>query len=146
VWNDRHHGDPVAEMYVPFAQQPDSSMAFIIRTTSKPEDIIAAIRQTVQSLDKDQPVYGIRTLESVMSEAVAKPSFRTFLLGVFASVALILAMVGIYDRRRQYSHHRPAIARSLELKGRFRTLAPAYQTGGCAESSCNNIQLASFIF
>jgi putative ABC transport system permease protein len=89
-------GDPVAEMYVPFAQQPDSSMAFIIRMTSKPEGTIAAVRQTVQSLDKDQPVYGIRTLESVMSEAVAKPSFRMFLLGIFASVALILAMVGIY--------------------------------------------------
>ena len=89
-------GDPVAEMYVPFAQQPASSMAFIIRTTSKPEGIIAAVRQTAQSLGKDQPVYDIRTLESVMSEAVAKPSFRMFLLGVFAVVALILAMVGIY--------------------------------------------------
>jgi putative ABC transport system permease protein len=89
-------GEPVAEMYVPFAQQPDSSMAFIIRTTSKPEGIIAAVRQTVQSLDKYQPVSGVRTLESVMSEAVAKPRFRTFLLGVFAVVALILAMVGIY--------------------------------------------------
>jgi putative ABC transport system permease protein len=83
-------------MYVPFAQQPVSSMAFVIRTTSKPEGIIAAVRQTVESVDKDQPVYGIRTLESVMSEAVAKPSFRTFLLGIFAVVALILAMVGIY--------------------------------------------------
>jgi putative ABC transport system permease protein len=89
-------GEPVAEMYVPFAQQPDSSMAFIIRTTSKPEGIIAAVRQTVQSLDKYQPVSGVRTLESVMSEAVAKPRFRTFLLGVLAVVALILAMVGIY--------------------------------------------------
>ncbi|MGH9837905.1 MAG: ABC transporter permease, partial [Blastocatellia bacterium] len=64
-------GEPVAEMYMPFAQQPDSSMAFMIRTTSKPEGIIAAVRQTAQSLDKDQPVHGIRTLESVMSEAVA---------------------------------------------------------------------------
>ena len=89
-------GAPVAEMYAPFAQQPGSWMAFMIRTTSEPEGIIAAVRQTVQSLDKNQPVYGVRTLESVMSEAVAKPRFRTFLLGVFAVVALILAMVGIY--------------------------------------------------
>jgi putative ABC transport system permease protein len=89
-------GAPVAEMYVPFAQQPASSMAFIIRTTGKPEGIIAAVRQTAQSLDKDQPLFGVRTLESVMSEAVAKPSFRMFLLGIFALVALVLAMVGIY--------------------------------------------------
>jgi putative ABC transport system permease protein len=89
-------GDPVAEMYVPFAQRPASSMAFVIRTTGKPEGIIGAVRETAQSLDKVQPVYGVRTLESVMSEAVAKPSFRTFLMGVFALVALTLAMVGIY--------------------------------------------------
>jgi putative ABC transport system permease protein len=92
----RLDGEPVAEMYMPFAQLPDSSMAFLIRTTGKPEGIIAAVRQTVQSLGKDQPVYGLRTFESVMSEAVAEPRFRTFLLGVFALVALILAMVGIY--------------------------------------------------
>jgi predicted permease len=88
--------DPVAEMYVPFAQQPASSMAFIIRTISKPEGLIAAVRQTAQSLDKDQPLYSVRTLESVMSEAVAEPSFRMFLLGIFALMALVLAMVGIY--------------------------------------------------
>ncbi len=89
-------GEPVAEMYRPFAQQPVSSMAFMLRTTGKPEGITAAVRQTVQSLGKDQLVYDIRMFESVMSEAVAKPRFRTFLLGVFAVVALILALVGIY--------------------------------------------------
>jgi putative ABC transport system permease protein len=88
--------EPVAEMYMPYTQQPRSAMAIMIRAAGNPEAIAAAVRRTAQSLDKDQPVYGIRTLESVMSEAVAKPRFRTFLLAAFAGVALILAMVGIY--------------------------------------------------
>src|SRR5437016_1601671 len=87
---------PVAEMYMPFAQQPQSSMALTIRATNKPESGVAAVRREVQALDKNQLVHSIRTLESVMSEAVAAPRFRTSLLGVFAVVALILAMVGIY--------------------------------------------------
>ena len=87
---------PVAEMYMPFAQQPQSSMALMIRATNKPESVVAAVRREVQALDKNQLVHSIRTLESVMSEAVAAPRFRTSLLGVFAVVALILAVAGIY--------------------------------------------------
>src|SRR6266446_4597418 len=87
---------PVAEMYMPFAQQPQSSMALMIRATNKPESVVAAVRREVQTLDKNQLVHSIRPLESVMSEAVATPRFRTLLLGVFAVVALILAMVGVY--------------------------------------------------
>jgi putative ABC transport system permease protein len=87
---------PVAEMYMPFAQQPESSTALMIRTTNNPEGLAAAVRHEVQTLDKTQLVHSVRTLDSVMSEAVATPRFRTSLLGVFAVVALILAMVGIY--------------------------------------------------
>ncbi len=89
-------GKPVPEMYVPFAQQPGRSIALMIRTTNKPESIAAAVRRNVQALDRNQVVYGGRTFEGVMSEAVAKPRFRASLLGVFAAVALILAMVGVY--------------------------------------------------
>src|SRR5207244_3784031 len=87
---------PVAEMYLPFAQEPQSSTALLIRTTNNPEIAAAAVRHEVQTLDKTQLVHSVRTLDSVMSEAVATPRFRTSLLGVFAVVALILAMVGIY--------------------------------------------------
>ncbi|HKX29457.1 MAG TPA: ABC transporter permease, partial [Blastocatellia bacterium] len=89
-------GRPVAEMYVPFAQQPRRSMALMIRTTNKPESLADAVRREASALDRSQLVYGVRTLESVISESVATPRFQTFLLGVFAVVALILAMVGIY--------------------------------------------------
>jgi len=87
---------PLPEMYMPFAQQPESGMALMIRTTNDPESVAAAVRHEVRGLDKTQLVYNVRTLESVMSEAVVTPRFRTSLLGVFAVIALILAMVGIY--------------------------------------------------
>jgi putative ABC transport system permease protein len=87
---------PAPEMYMPFAQQPRRSMALMIRTTNKPESVAAAVRRNVLALDRNQLAYGLRTFEGVMSEAVAKPRFRASLLGVFAAVALILAMVGVY--------------------------------------------------
>jgi predicted permease len=87
---------PAPEMYVPFAQRPGRSMALMIRTTNKPESVAAAVRRNVQALDRNQLAYGLRTFEGVMSEAVATPRFRASLLGVFAAVALILAMVGVY--------------------------------------------------
>ena len=87
---------PVAEMYMPFGQQPQSAAALLIRTTTRPDSLAAAVRHEVQGLDKNQLIYNVRTLDGVMSEAVATPRFRTSLLGVFAVVALILAMVGIY--------------------------------------------------
>jgi putative ABC transport system permease protein len=89
-------GKPAPEMYMPFAQQPGRSMALMIRTTNKPESVVAAVRRNVQALDRNQLVYGLRTFEGVMSEAVATPRFRASLLGVFAALALILAMVGVY--------------------------------------------------
>jgi putative ABC transport system permease protein len=87
---------PSPEMYMPFAQRPARSMALMIRTTNKPESVAAAVRRNVQALDRNQLAYGLRTFEGVMSEAVATPRFRASLLGVFAAVALILAMVGVY--------------------------------------------------
>jgi len=88
--------EPAAEMYMPFAQEPGRGMGLMIRTRNRPESIVSAVRSAAQSIDKDQPIHNVRTMERVMSEAVAAPRFRTVLLGVFAVVALLLAMVGVY--------------------------------------------------
>jgi putative ABC transport system permease protein len=50
----------------------------------------------VQSLDKNAPVYGVRTVEEILDRSVASPRFNTLLLGLFAAVALILTTVGLY--------------------------------------------------
>ena len=81
---------------MPFDQQPEPGMSLMIRYLNAGTGVAAAVRNEVLALDKDQPVYSIRTLDSVLSESVAAPRFRTLLLAVFAGVALILAAVGIY--------------------------------------------------
>jgi len=88
--------EPVTEMYMPFAQETMPFMALMIRATADPASVSAQVRNEVQSLDKDQPVYSIRTLSSILSESVATPRFRTLLLAIFAAIALTLAAVGIY--------------------------------------------------
>ena len=88
-------GESAAEMYLPFAQSPQRSMALMIRTTN-PESAANAVRREVQSLDPNLPIYGIRTMDNLISESIAAARFRTSLLAVFATVAVLLAMVGIY--------------------------------------------------
>ena len=90
------HSEPVAELYMPYDQQPEPGMALMIRSSSADVAVATAVRSEVLALDKNQPVYSVRTLDSVLSDSVATPRFRTLLLGVFAGVALILADVGIY--------------------------------------------------
>src|SRR5262245_15196954 len=88
--------DPAPEIYAPFSQRPRSVMTLIAGATGKPEQLAAAMRAAVQSVDKEQPVYRVKTMEQFFSDAVAAPRATMFLLGVLAVAALILAAVGIY--------------------------------------------------
>jgi putative ABC transport system permease protein len=84
------------EVYIAHAQNPRPSPTFAIRTTTDPALLVAAIRGEVQALDKDLPMYNVRTLEQYLSSSVAQPRFNTLLLGIFAAVALLLTIVGLY--------------------------------------------------
>ena len=82
--------------YVPYAQQPWTNMLIVARATSDPTSLAVAIKGAVQEVDKDQPIHNITTLEKVVANSTSQRRFNLLLLGVFASVALILAAVGIY--------------------------------------------------
>jgi putative ABC transport system permease protein len=88
-------GEAAAEMYWPYAQSPHRSMTLMIRTT-RPESAVNAVRREVKALDPNLPLYGIRTMEDAISESISAARFRTSLLAIFAAVALVLAMIGIY--------------------------------------------------
>jgi putative ABC transport system permease protein len=89
------------EVYIPYSQsgQPYaqySALTLVVRTSSNPASLTGAVRGVVRSIDKDQPIYNIKTMQDVLSESVAQRLFNMFLIGIFAVVALILAAVGIY--------------------------------------------------
>jgi putative ABC transport system permease protein len=87
---------PRPEMYLPLTQAASRSMALVIHTDSDPLGLVGSVRQEVRTLDKDQPVFNVRTMESLVSESVFAQRFSMALLSVFALIALILAAVGIY--------------------------------------------------
>jgi putative ABC transport system permease protein len=75
---------------------PGDSMFLAIRTGSDPTSIAAAVSSQVRSIDKEQPISDITTLESLVAASVAQSRFSALLLGLFALIALVLASVGIY--------------------------------------------------
>ncbi len=87
---------PQAEIYFAQAQMPFSTMTVVARTATEPRGLTGAARDAVQSLDKNAPVYSVRTAEEILGRSVANPRFNTLLLGLFAGVALILTAVGLY--------------------------------------------------
>ncbi|HET7840262.1 MAG TPA: FtsX-like permease family protein, partial [Terriglobia bacterium] len=99
VGNTRHEGlseDTEAEFYVPYLQLPGNSMQLAVRTAGEQDSIVSAVRAQVKDVDPDQPLYHVATLQQVLSESLAPRRFNMLLLGIFAGIALTLAMVGIY--------------------------------------------------
>jgi putative ABC transport system permease protein len=91
----RNNSDRV-QGYFPFRQFPFGGMIFTVRTTLAPEKLVASVRGQTRAVDPNQPIYDIRTLEQLRAESVAPERLNLTLLGVFAAVALVLALVGIY--------------------------------------------------
>ncbi|MGH9401661.1 MAG: ABC transporter permease [Terriglobia bacterium] len=83
-------------LYFPLAQRPKFHMSLVVRTASDPMALAGAVRQAVRSIDKQEPVYDVKTMEEYVSESVSNQRLSVFLLAVFAGLALILASVGIY--------------------------------------------------
>src|SRR6185503_3410273 len=73
-----------------------NAMILAVRTSSDPATLVAPIREQVWSLDKDQVVAKVATMENVVSDSLAQRRFIMILLGAFAAMALILANLGIY--------------------------------------------------
>ncbi len=91
---------PKAEMFFPYQQMPDmfwnAPRDLTVRTTGDPLSLAAAVRQAVWSVDRAQPVSNVRTMDDILSEEVVQRRIGMTLLVSFASLALLLASLGIY--------------------------------------------------
>jgi putative ABC transport system permease protein len=83
--------------YTPHTQQPSyHSMTLVVRSGVGAAALAPAMRQALTALDREVPLYNVRTLEHQVAGTVAEPRLRAVLLGLFAGLALMLACVGVY--------------------------------------------------
>ena len=82
--------------YFAFSQMPFSGMTIIIKGVGDPNQLINAARAQVRAIDVEQPIYNIRTMDEIRGESVAPQRLNLILLSIFAGIAFVLAIVGIY--------------------------------------------------
>jgi putative ABC transport system permease protein len=87
---------PPQMMYVPLAQDPESSASLLVKTTVSPAAVLPAIRERMAKLDPDQPMYSVESLEEIFWNEHAFFRFNTLLISAFAGMALVLSLIGIY--------------------------------------------------
>ena len=84
------------QVYIPFPQSPTSDLAFVVRTDVDPASLQPAVEAAVHVLDRDLPVFSVRTMDRVLEASIARERMAVLVLMVFAVVALTLASVGLY--------------------------------------------------
>ncbi|MGA8073265.1 MAG: ABC transporter permease, partial [Candidatus Acidiferrales bacterium] len=84
------------ELYMPEEQVAASTMSILVHTSGDPLALASSVEKAIQAIDPDQPVYRVRTMTQVMAESVARRKLGATLLGVFAGLALLLSVLGIY--------------------------------------------------
>jgi putative ABC transport system permease protein len=71
-------------------------MTMVVKTTNEPGGLVSGMTKEVAAMDADLPLFGVKTMREYLSSSVAGPRFNTTLLSIFAGVALVLTLVGLY--------------------------------------------------
>jgi len=88
--------EPPISIYHPHEQIPIPTMFLVVRSSSDPSQLISSINKEIQSLDPEIPAFEVKSMSDRVAESLGRRRFSTFLLGVFAVVALLLSVIGIY--------------------------------------------------
>jgi len=97
--NVREYGpasDYLSTFYMPLEQFPISAIQVAVRVSGEPQSLIDPLKATLIDLDKNIPIANFHTMESRYGDRIAIPRFRTYLLGVFALISLIMSTMGLY--------------------------------------------------
>jgi putative ABC transport system permease protein len=95
--NDWFLGDPIPAAYVSYQQFPQASMQILVRTSEDPRNIANTLRLEAQAIDREQPIYNIHTLQQQIYEETSGVRNAARMMIVYAVIALLLAVTGIYS-------------------------------------------------
>ena len=99
VGNIRDHGldsDPTRIVYIPYYGTGCSVAQFVVRAAESPASLVPLLRSSLAEIDPSLPLSDVRTLQDIVDASVGTKRLNTILLAIFAGIALILAMTGIY--------------------------------------------------
>ncbi len=96
VKQDGPDAPQLTEIFLPVAQEPTNAMTLVVRTSGDPLSMAAGVEKEIHTLDSNLPVARVQPMTQYFSEALARRRFSTLLLGIFGTLALVLAAVGIY--------------------------------------------------
>jgi putative ABC transport system permease protein len=99
VGHTKHEGlaaEPRVQYYLPYRQTGIPGMTVVAHTTGNPESYVNAVRQAVRSVDPDQPISAVHTMDDLLEQSVGQRRLSMLLLSLFSGIALLLASVGIY--------------------------------------------------
>ena len=88
--------EPPSVAYIPYMQESPGRATFAVRTAGDPGQVVEAIRKAVREVDKDLPVFAVKTQVELADEALGQERLFAWLTGVFGLLALLLASIGLY--------------------------------------------------
>jgi len=116
---------PAPEIFYCFAQNTaatsDAGVSLVVRSVPRPESLATAVRNAIREINPNQAIFGVSTMKAVVAESVGDANAYVWLIGVFAALALLIAISGVYGvvslvvalRQREF-----AIRRALGATGR----------------------------
>jgi putative ABC transport system permease protein len=87
---------PRPEVYAPYGRDPWPFFSLVVKTSLDPTALVESVRQAGLRVDPDQAIYGVRPMTQVLRESTGQRRFTVELLGLFAALAIGLALVGVY--------------------------------------------------
>src|SRR2546430_9927313 len=96
IRNRALNSEPKPAYYMPQSQVPFTQLIAVVKSSNDPHSLISSVNHEVRSMDQELPVFSIKTMEEYISASVAAPRFNTTLLSIFAAVALLLSIIGLY--------------------------------------------------
>jgi putative ABC transport system permease protein len=87
---------PMRTLYLPQAQMPFRDLFLLVRTTSSPLDLVGAVKGRIRAIDHELPFGHVASMEHIVQDSLSEPRLRTWLIGLFAALALVLASAGLY--------------------------------------------------